>query len=134
MENDGRSHKDEVRAVLASEPGLVEEVEFDLRRFEKEEQEQKKAKVQYSLQYSRCLRVVLRSVFSIAVYIYSTPTLLVLRSVYHAGSLCRCGGGCSCSFSFYAVHGPPSNASEKAFLGGGRRRRKRTARLLRWAK
>lgn len=40
-----RSHKDEVKAVLASEPGLVEEVEFDLRRFEKEEQERKKAKV-----------------------------------------------------------------------------------------
>lgn len=41
-----RSHKDEVKAVLASEPGLVEEIDFDLRRFEKDEHERRqKAKV-----------------------------------------------------------------------------------------
>lgn len=41
-----RSHKEEVKAVLASEPGLVEEIDFDLRRFEKEEHEKRrKAKV-----------------------------------------------------------------------------------------
>ncbi len=35
-----------MKAVLASEPGLVEEIEFDLRRFEKEEHEKRqKAKV-----------------------------------------------------------------------------------------
>lgn len=44
-----RSHKEEVKAVLASEPGLVDEIDFDLRRFEKEEYERRqKAKVQYS--------------------------------------------------------------------------------------
>lgn len=36
-----RSHKEEVKAVLASEPGLVEEIDFDLRRFEKEEHERR---------------------------------------------------------------------------------------------
>lgn len=41
-----RSHKEEVKAVLASEPGLVDEIDFDLRRFEKEEHERRqKAKV-----------------------------------------------------------------------------------------
>lgn len=40
-----RSHKEEVKAVLACEAGLVEEIDFDLRRFEKEEQDQRKAKV-----------------------------------------------------------------------------------------
>lgn len=40
-----RSHKEEVKAVLASEPGLVEEIDFDLRRFEKQEEERKKAEV-----------------------------------------------------------------------------------------
>ncbi|CBJ30347.1 conserved unknown protein [Ectocarpus siliculosus] len=36
-----RSHKEEVKAVLASEPGLVDEIDFDLRRFEKEEYERR---------------------------------------------------------------------------------------------
>eukprot|EP00903_Cladosiphon_okamuranus_P012149 g11397.t1 len=36
-----RSHKEEVKAVLASEPGLVDEIDFDLRRFEKEEDERR---------------------------------------------------------------------------------------------
>lgn len=40
-----RSHKEEVTAVLASEAGLVDEIEFDLRRFEKEEQDKRAARV-----------------------------------------------------------------------------------------
>ena len=44
-----RSHKEEVKAVLASDPGLVDEIDFDLRRFEKEEHERRqKAKVRRS--------------------------------------------------------------------------------------
>lgn len=34
--------------MLASEPGLVDEIEFDLRRFEKEEQDKRRARVSES--------------------------------------------------------------------------------------
>lgn len=44
--NCGRNHKEDVKAVLQSEAGLVEEIDYDLRRFQKAEQERKqKAKV-----------------------------------------------------------------------------------------
>ena len=51
----GRNHKEDVKAVLQSEAGLVEEIDYDLRRFQKEEQERRqKAKVRLA---SPCLHV-----------------------------------------------------------------------------